>query len=164
MNGDASLAAARNFFSRGIQSWSESLQTISRQALAVMTQFYTLESRLPTYNSDITQPFEKHLVQILKHIAGAIDNDNAFSNLPNPYTMLAAGNLNNEFVNMAPAPSSHNNAYEDFLGFDFLNAGVFSDNFKDASTTGSSSQSFDWSAFLGEDQVPRWLVTASPLD
>ena len=151
MNNDTSLAAARKFFSRGLQSWSESLQTISRQALAVMTQFYTLESRLPSLNIGHGQPFEKHLTQILKHIAGAIDNDAALSGTANAQAMVTGNGQNSEFVNMASAPSSHNNAYEDFLALDFLNAGVFSDNFKDPPTTGSSGQSFDWSAFLVPD-------------
>ncbi|KAK9896836.1 hypothetical protein P389DRAFT_49941 [Cystobasidium minutum MCA 4210] len=151
MNNDASLASARNFFSRGLQSWSESLHTISRQALAVMTQFYTLESRLPSLNIGHSQPFEKHLTQILKHIASAIDNDTALSSTAHPHAAATGNGQVGDYINMSSAPSTHNNAYEDFLAFDFLNAGVFSDNFKDPPTTGSSGQSFDWSAFLVPD-------------
>ncbi|KAK9893390.1 hypothetical protein P389DRAFT_175407 [Cystobasidium minutum MCA 4210] len=87
LSGDTSIASARRFFSRGLQSWSNTLQTISRQALIVMDQFSTLEYRLPSIRLGNGEPFEKRLAIILKQIASAIDSDNSLACVTNLFNM-----------------------------------------------------------------------------
>lgn len=146
-----SIAAARRFFTRGLQSWSNTLQTISRQALIVMDQFSTLEYRLPNLAQNKPQPFEERLSIILKQIAGVIDSDNPLTSVTNLFNMAPSNGLGNLQVEpMAFAPVDGNNGtYTDFLGYDFTNGGTLSDSFGDSPATALSSQSFDWSAFLG---------------
>lgn len=151
MNGDTSIAAARRFFSRGLQSWSNTLQTISRQALIVMDQFSTLEYRLPNIRVGNGEPFEKRLALILKQIASAIDNDNSLACVTNLFNMAPSNNatVNNQVEPSTMLPMSQSNTYSDFLGYDFSNGGSLSDTFGESPATGGSNQSFDWSAFIG---------------
>lgn len=150
MGNDASLNAARHFFTRGLQSWSDNLQRSSRQALVVMNQFSTLDFRLPDGRNGATQPVEKHLALIFKQIAAAIDNDNAFAGANTLFKTVQGTKIGNEMVDIPTAPGS-STGYEDFLGFDFTNLGTLSDTFQESPPTAPSGQSFDWSAFLGED-------------
>lgn len=148
-----SIAAARRFFSRGLQSWSNTLQTISRQALIVMDQFSTLDFRLSGINHNSTQPFEERLALILKQITGVIGTDNPISSVTNLFGMApeVAPTINNPLGDAINFPVlGTNNTYTDFLGYDFSKGGSLSDTFGESPATGASSQSFDWSAFLGK--------------
>jgi hypothetical protein len=116
-----------------------------------MDQFSMLEYQLPTNMQGNHQPFQERLVSILKQIAGAIDSGNLLSSV-------------NSLLNMAPGSSSHINLastamttapvdytfYPDLLAYDFTQNTAMSDSFGESPATGTSSQSFDWSAFLGK--------------
>lgn len=157
LSGDVSIATARRFFSRGLQSWSNTLQTISRQALIVMDEFSTLEYRLPGLNHDNNQPFEGRLALILKQIAGVIGTDNPITSVTNLFGAAPKipSSVNDASTNPIDfAMLGTNNNYTDFLGYDFSNGGSLSDTFGESPATGASSQSFDWSAFLGEGRAP----------
>jgi hypothetical protein len=114
-----------------------------------MDQFSTLEYRLPSMNQGNPQSIEGRLAVILKQIVGVIDSDSPLTSVSNLFNMAPGNNIVNSLADpMAFLPMGNNN-YTDFLGYDFSNGGTLSDTFGESPATGASSQSFDWSAFLG---------------